>query len=532
MLCLFLCTFLGFSQNNASISSVIDTNAIKIGEQIRYTITVAVDSTDYVNFPEGQTFSPLETVEAIATDTTKEKNRFILQKIYALTQFDSGAYTIPQQRIEINKKPFLTDSFRIKVADIKVDTLTQKLFDIKPLRAVEKSNSQIWKIVLGILGGLIILAALLYWFVWKKKPLTEEEKVALLPPYDRALLELKKLENSKFLIQDEYKAYYSQLTDIVRSYLEEDAHVSALESTTGQLISKLELMKDAGDLKLEDDTIKQFSQILQTADLVKFAKSKPSTSVAEEDRKLVEQIVVKTHDALPEPTEEELLEQEEHVEKLIRKKRRKRLYIGIAAIFGILVIASSIAIYHYGFSYLKDTVLGHPTKELLEDEWVSSSYGFPPIQIETPKVLVRQAIDLPLEAQEVIKEIQAFSYRSPVALFTVATTSISFKEPIEPPFDKTIEEILNNFEKLGARNIITKREDFETISGVKGVKIYGTGKFKLPNSKKLLKGKYTVLLFGGKGFQQYVILTWLDGDDYAEDIVDKIILSVDVKTQL
>ena len=95
----------------------------------------------------------------------------------------------------------------------------------------------------------------------------------MLPPYERAMLELKKLENSKYLIQDEYKQYYSELTDIVRSYLEEDVHVSALESTTDQLIDKLELLKDAGELQLDEDTILQFKRILQTADLGKICKN-------------------------------------------------------------------------------------------------------------------------------------------------------------------------------------------------------------------------------------------------------------------
>ena len=138
---------------------------------------------------------------------------------------------------------------------------------------------------------------------FERKPLSEAEKEALLPPYDRALLELKKLDNSKYLIQDEYKQYYSELTDIVRSYLEEDVNVSALESTTDELIVKLEMMKDAGELNLDRDPINQFKSILQTADLVKFAKSKPPTNVALQDRKAVEHIVVKTHEAIPEPTD-------------------------------------------------------------------------------------------------------------------------------------------------------------------------------------------------------------------------------------
>ncbi len=520
------------AQESPRISTEIDTTFIKIGEQVQWKVTVDIDSTDFVIFPEGQTFSPLETVEAFATDTTRNKDRLTLQKIYALTQFDSGAYKLPSQRIDINGTGFMTDSSLINVATVPVDTLNQKMYDIKPIINVEKSNYTFWKYLLIGLLILLILGALFYWFVLRKKPLTEEEKVALLPPYDRALLELKKLENSKYLIQDEYKQYYSELTTIVRSYLEEDAHVTALESTTGQLIEKLELLKDAGELKLDDDTIKQFQQILQTADLVKFAKNKPSTSVAEQDRKLVEQIVEKTHEALPEPTEEELLEQAEYQEELERKAKKKKIQIAVISVVAVILIGFTIAGVKFGFGYLKDTVLGHPTKELLEGEWVQSSYGFPPIQLETPQVLVRQKIKLPAEEKAAIADIQAFEYRSPIALFNIGTTSITLaQQDVEPEFDKTIEQILSNFESQGAKNIITKQEEFSTISGVKGVKVFGSGKFPMPGSEELIDGEYAVLLFGGKGFQQYVILTWLEEDTYAQEIVDRILTSVEVKTE-
>lgn len=520
-------------QQSPAINTTVDTTFIKIGEQVKWTVTVDVDTTAQVIFPEGQSFSPLETVEAFATDTTRKRDRLTLQKIYALTQFDSGAYKLPSQRIEINGTGYMTDSMLINVATIPVDTLAQKMYDIKPLIQVEKSNADLWKYILIGLFILLLLGGLFYWFVLRKKPLTEEEKVALLPPYDRALMELKRLENSKYLIQDEYKQYYSELTAIVRSYLEEDAHVTALESTTDQLIQKLELLKDAGELKLDDDTIKQFKQILQTADLVKFAKSKPSTSVAEQDRKLVEQIVVKTHDALPEPTPEELLEQAEYQEELERKKKKKKLVIGLAALVAMLLIGTTIAGIQLGFGYLKDTVFGHPTKELLEGDWIRSTYGFPPIQLETPEVLVRQEVKLPPEAKATISDIQAFGYRSSIGLFTVATTSITLsQQDVEPDFEKTIEQILSNFEAQGAKNIITKQEAFSTVSGVKGLKVYGSGKFAVPESKELIDGDYAVLLFGGNGFQQYVIITWLEDDAYAQEIVDRILASVEVKTEV
>lgn len=522
----------GFSQTKPKISSEVDTTFIKIGDQVQWKVSVDIDTTDQVIFPEGQTFSPLETVEAYATDTTRKKDRLTLQKIYALTQFDSGAYKLPTQRIEINGVGYFTDSLIINVATVPVDTIAQKMYDIKPLIAVEKSNPDWWKYLLIGLLFLAVLAGLFYWFVLRKKPLTEEEKEALLPPYDRALLELKRLENSKYLIQDEFKEYYSELTDIVRSYLEEDAHVSALESTTGQLIDKLELLSDSGELELDKDTINQFKNILQTADLVKFAKSKPSSSIAERDRKLVEQIVVKTHDALPEPTEEELMQLAEYQEELERKKQKKKLVVGIVSLAAIIIIGTTIAGFKFGFGYLKDTVLGHPTKELLEGDWISSSYGYPPVVLETPQVLVRQVVKLPPEAKASILDIQAFGYRNAIGLFTIGTTSITTNPEAEPDFAQTIEQIIKSFEAQGTKNIITKQEEFSTVSGVKGLKVYGSGKFKVPESEELIKGKYTVLLFGGKGFQQYVILSWLNDDAYAEEIVNRILTTVEVKTDV
>ena len=532
ILFLFFFGCIGFSQKNPSVTSEVDTIDIKIGEQVKFTVTVEADTTAQVIFPEGQTFSPLETVEAFATDTTRKNDRMTLQKIYALTQFDSGAYKLPTQRIEINGKGFFTDSTMVNVANVAVDTLTQKMYDIKPLMEVEKSRSELWLWLLGILFGLAVVGGLLYWFVFRKKPLSEEEKVALLPAYDRALLELKKLENSKYLIQDEFKQYYSELTDIVRLYLEEDVHVSAMESTTDELIEKLELRRDAGELRLEEDTLKQFKRILQTADLVKFAKSRPEPSVAQNDRKSIEEIVTKTHEALPEPTLEELMEQEEYKEEQAHKQQRRKIVITVAAIFGFLLVTTGIAVARYGFAPVKDTVLGHPTKTLLEGEWIASTYGYPPITLETPKVLKRQSTKIAPDQKANIQELQSFQYESPDGRFTVSAISTLLAQETEPEYEKSIESFIKSLESKGAKNIITKDEEFTTVTGVKGVNVYGSAKFAVPDSRELVQGKYSVLLFGGKGFQQLVMLTWMDGDTYAEQIVERILKTVEVKTEV
>jgi hypothetical protein len=313
--------------------------------------------------------------------------------------------------------------------------------------------------------------------------------------------------------------------------LEEDVHVSALESTTDQLIEKLELLKDAGELKLDDDTIDQFKKVLQTADLVKFAKSKPETSVAEQDRRVIEQIVIKTKEALPEPDEEDLLQDEEYLEELSRKKQKKKWLMAGAVTVGVVFLSTLVAVAYYGWKPVKDTVLGHPTKELLEGDWLNSTYGYPPISLETPSVLIRQDLKLPPEVKASVKEAQAFAFSDPDALFSIGVSSTTFSsQETEPDFQNSVEQVLKSFEAKGAKNITTKQEEFRTISGTLGVKVYGSGKFTLPQSNEEVNGSYAIIIFGGKGFQQQIILNWLEDDGYAENIVDRITHSIEVKT--
>ncbi len=531
--CILFCVWAPFShaQSTSSVKAHIDTSAIKIGEQIQYKVVVETDSVNTVYFPEDQTFSPMEMVEALTIDTTTNKDRRTLQRIYALTQFDSGIYIIPPQRIAINEQPFFTDSFQIRVADVVVDTTKQQLYDIKPLIEVNRNYASIWKWLLGIIAILGVIGGLVYWFYFRKKPLTEEEKVALLPPYDRALLQLKELENSRYLIQDEFKKYYSELTGIVRSYLEEEIHVSALESTTDQLIERLELLKDAGELPLETTTIDQFKKVLKTADLVKFAKSKPPIAAAEQDRKSLEAVVIKTKEVLPELNEEELLLDENYVKNLEQQKRRKQIWTAAAVIGGLIILGISGSIAYYGFDNVKDTVLRHPTKRLLEGEWINSSYGYPPMQVETPQVLLRKQLPEPNPADS-IQEIQAFHLPDEEGLFTieVAVTTYQNAKPVD--FEKAVEQFLVTLENKGAKNLIAKNEEAYTRSGIQGLKTFGSYQRKLPDSDSSIRTKYAALLFGGTGFQQQITLSWADGDTYAEQIVQKILASIDVKTQV
>src|SRR5690554_584506 len=161
----FLYSFFSFSQ----VTSSVDSTRIKIGEEILYTINVEADSTDTVVFSEEQTFAPLEMIESYKVDTTYEASKYRLIKKYGLTQFDSGHYTIPQQRVTINNKTFLTDSIKVEVNDVIIDTTQQKMFDIKPAMEVKAPPFNWIEPLTWLLPIIIIVVIALLLFRRKKR---------------------------------------------------------------------------------------------------------------------------------------------------------------------------------------------------------------------------------------------------------------------------------------------------------------------------------------------------------------------------
>jgi F0F1-type ATP synthase assembly protein I len=527
-----------FSISFSQVKTEVDTTKIRIGEQISYKIKVEADSLDLVVFPEGQTFMPLEAVEALEIDTTKKDAKFLLSRIYKLTQFDSGSYTIPRQKIIIGETPFFTDSLRVDVNTVVVDTTKQKLYDIKPIIDVEKSGGNWWKWLLGILLAIALIAFLLYWFIWRKKPLTEEEEIALLPPYDRAKLALQKLDESQYLIRAEVKEYYSELTFIIRKYLDEKVYDRALESTSSELISRLQLLKDGNQIDLSKETIKNLESILKRADLVKFAKSAPDTALAEMDKQTIDKEIDHVKERLPEPTEEEKLLDQQYKEEQERKKKRKKVILTVA-ISVFLLIATFVGFgIKYGFGYVKDTIVGNDSKELLEGNWVESAYGFPPVYIETPEVLRREVVDVPEELKDKIKSV-SFRYLSESAGIDIEVNNITYTLPEDDQksfnseegkgkdIAKSSENFIKKLETQGAENILVKRDQFSTPNAAEGLKTHGTYQIEVNGTK--YDSNYIILIFRADNIKQQIVLTWRSEDTYAQDIIDRILNTVELK---
>ncbi|WP_109851038.1 DUF4381 domain-containing protein [Aquimarina sp. AU58] len=512
----------------AQVSATIDSTTIEIGNEIRYKMQVEADSTQIIVFPEGQTFTPLEVIESQKIDTSRNGKRFNLTKEYALTQFDSGHYTIPRQKVVIGDKVFFTDSLKVEVKDVLVDTTKQKMYEIKPLVDVDAKFVFNWKKWLLWIGVSLLILGVIAFFIFRRKK-RKANKEDELPPYERAILALQKIDESHLLEKDSHKEYYSQLSDTARKYIDEEVYDHAMESTTDELITRLDEEIRSGNLNLDKTTVEELKNVLKTADMAKFAKSKPDIITARADRNVIEQVIHKTKSAIPEPTEEELLADEEYRRTVAEKKRRKKIIFGSIAGIAVVTITLLIFILVKGYDVVKDTLLGHPTKELAETEWITSAYGSPPVTVATPRVLIRNAYQMTEEQKQILKGNETFVYGSLVGNFYVVVTTVQYKQPTEIKLDKVVEGVVGKFESMGAKNISVKDEEYETLGGAKGVKVFGDLEIVNPVTKKKQKNSYLMLNFAENGGFQQITLVYDVEDRYAKDVAERIINSVELK---
>ena len=536
VLCVVFCVLFSLA-GAGQVASSIDSTAIKIGEELRYRIQVDVDSTSLVIFSEEQTFQPLEIINSYPIDSTKKGGYYKLTKTYGLTQFDSGVYIIPKQKIIIGDKVFYTDSLKVQVNPVVVDTTKQKLFDIKPITDVQRTRSNLWAYIALVLLTLLAVTGLVYWFFWRKKPLTEAEKIAALPPYERAKLALEKLDEDHYFQNEDVKMFYSDLTLILRQYLDEKVYDQSLESTTDELVFRLKTLQAANQISLGANTIRNIETILKRADLVKFAKSKPDFELAKLDKGTIGLEIKQVKEGLPEPTEEELLQDLEYREALEGKQKRKKQKQIVAGVVGVFVVAITFLIVQSGFTNVKDTVLRNPSKLLLEKtHWVKSEYGAPGITLSTPNVLERQTIKVSEEMKDKV-QLVAFACAgkdTPIDVFVTsskyASETVEDGKEKEVPIDvlESTEAVLNRFEKEGAKNIISRNEQFITPNGQEGVKTFGTAEFIINDT--LTKGAYVVLGFSTPNLLQQVILIWKEDDVYADQIIERILNSIELIT--
>ena len=181
----------------------------------------------------------------------------------ALTSFEEGEHWLH----------IGDDSVLLTVNDVPgVDTTSAEIRDIANIMSQPYTFGEIARVVLYVWLFWAVVAAgvLIYLRIKRRKPLITLPQAPPLPPDTRALQRLEELRQQQMWQQGKVKEYYTELTDTVRVYLEEACGIQSTEMTTDQT---LEAFHSSPACNGESEA--GLRQILQAADMVKFAKSQP-----------------------------------------------------------------------------------------------------------------------------------------------------------------------------------------------------------------------------------------------------------------
>ncbi|GHT47355.1 hypothetical protein FACS189440_07600 [Bacteroidia bacterium] len=260
----------------AVIKASLDSVQILIGEQTLLHLEVAANKNSQLQLPfvTDTLMKGVEVLNISKTDTTDLGNdRMQIKYDYLITSFDSALYMLPPFKLIDGVDTFYSNELALKVSTLPVDTASGQFYDIKDVMKPQFVLADYAEIFYIIFAVCVLLLVIIYIIFRKKKqkpllPFKKEEKI-ILPPHVRAIQALDTIKGAKLWQQGKDKEYHSQISDVIREYIDERFHVNAMEMTSGQI---LRILQGVSDVDLVFNNLKQ---MLLLSDLAKFAKYDP-----------------------------------------------------------------------------------------------------------------------------------------------------------------------------------------------------------------------------------------------------------------
>lgn len=335
------------SQNvmfNAFFDSLYtDTKEMRIGEHAKFILELNVDSGYNVELqvPEKLT-ADIEVLEKKDYKSTDTQGRETYRSECVITSFIDSAQVIPPVLATVNNDVYYTNATNLIVNTVPIDTTDLK--NIKGFRPVWNVNLtwEEYRDTVHLSFLLLVFVALLVWIIVRlinNKPVIRIVKIKPREPsHFTALHKIDEIKGDDTLVGDgSAKDYYTRLTDTLREYMHNRYKFNAAEMTTDEIIENLLRFNDK-------EAINEVKEILQVADLVKFAKMVPSQNENARNMLNAIEFVNATKDV-----EEENLKPVE--QKIVNERSRSEKYIliaSIAIVFSAVVAVSALLIIDLG----------------------------------------------------------------------------------------------------------------------------------------------------------------------------------------
>ena len=275
IICGLLASTLLFA-DDITISAQLDTNQMRIGEQQNISLAIEYNSDKTLIIPDfGKELTHnIFLVDTFSFQSTEDKDKSIRKAKLPITCFDAGEYSFEIGPFIYGSDTIWSSPLQLSVQTVELDT-TGVIKPIKPIRVPEYTFKDYLPKILTVVAIILVLAliAFVIWYVLKhKKPKFLPKKAVAKEKADiKALRELEQLKSQNLCEKDEYKNYYTILTDILREYFGDVLAIDTFEKTSDEIIQEV-----VASGKVPLSVIQNLQIILKEADFVKFAKHKPT----------------------------------------------------------------------------------------------------------------------------------------------------------------------------------------------------------------------------------------------------------------
>ncbi len=329
-LCVLSITAFGkASAQSVTVDAYIDSLQILIGDQARIRLEVSLDADKHAllpHFPD-TLVTGVEVLEESKPDTQmlNKGKRMALTREYVITSFDSALYYLPPLVVWVDSQAYRSKPLALKVYTIPVDTLhPEEFYGPKTVMRAPFAWED-WYLAIAAVVLFVPVLLLVIYLVKRlrdNKPIIRKVRVEpKRPPHVLAMEEIERIKQERVWQKGQSKAYYTELTDTLRTYIRERFGFNAMEMTSTEIIDKLLEQNDR-------DAIRELQDLFRTADLVKFAKFLPLMD--ENDANLIHAVdfvngtkVEEPEGAAPQPTEITIVE---------KRSLRTKLLLGAAVV--------------------------------------------------------------------------------------------------------------------------------------------------------------------------------------------------------
>ncbi len=255
-----------------SVKAELDKAFITIGDPVQYTVTIkrspTVQLLSAIPAPPEDIFK----IKKIDEFKQEQEGTLIEGRKMTLTTFRLGEFILAPIKMEYrigDNPPQTIETSRIYLTVQSVAAGEEKM-DIRGIKSVLSIAQNFFQPVVIMIAALL-LAGLAIFLIsrMRRNPLAALTQERVLTPEEEALLHLSRLFDSDLLRKGKVKDYYLRLSEVLRVYFEKRFGILAVELTT------FETMLVLAQKEINPALLEKINEVLQAADLAKFAKWKP-----------------------------------------------------------------------------------------------------------------------------------------------------------------------------------------------------------------------------------------------------------------